>query len=86
MSTSASMYADEMYLRAAEECLDRERRLSHELLRPFRMMKTILSRDGNQWCVLYGDSLQDGVVGFGDSPDLASRDFDKAWYEGIKAS
>ena len=32
--------------------------------------------DGNQWCVLYGDNLQDGVAGFGDSPAKAMEDFD----------
>lgn len=79
----AESYSHEMSLRASEEQLDRERRLSHELLRPFRMMKTALSKDGNQWCVLYGDNLQDGVAGFGDSPDLASRDFDKNWYQSL---
>lgn len=35
--------------------------------------------DGNQWCALYGGNLQDGVCGFGDSPDKAMRAFDLAW-------
>jgi hypothetical protein len=35
--------------------------------------------DGNQWCALYGDNLQDGVCGFGDSPAAAMQDFDMAW-------
>ncbi len=35
--------------------------------------------DGNQWCALYGENLQDGVAGFGDSPELAMQDFNKAW-------
>lgn len=35
--------------------------------------------DGNQWCVLYGDNLQDCVAGFGDSPILAVYDFNKNW-------
>ena len=71
---------DSVHAQIAYELLDRETRLSHELLRPFRMMKTTVSLDGNQWCVLYGENLQDGVAGFGDSPDEASRSFDKAWY------
>ena len=37
--------------------------------------------DGNQWCALYGDNIQDGVAGFGDSPELAMWAFDKAWTE-----
>ncbi len=38
-----------------------------------------LSIDGNQWCALYGENLQDGVAGFGDSPNEAMLAFDKAW-------
>lgn len=38
-----------------------------------------ISIDGNQWCVLYGENLQDGVAGFGDTPRLAVYDFNKAW-------
>jgi hypothetical protein len=38
--------------------------------------------DGNKWCVLYGENLQDGVAGFGDSPILAVYDFNKAWRKG----
>jgi hypothetical protein len=29
---------------------------------------------------LYGDNLQDGVGGFGDSPAEAMADFDKNWH------
>lgn len=49
------------------------RRAPHVLFRPR------LSIDGNQWCALYGDNLQGGVAGFGDSPEAAMADFDKAW-------
>lgn len=38
-----------------------------------------ISIDGDQWCVLCGKNLQDGVAGFGDSPAAAMHDFDKAW-------
>jgi hypothetical protein len=44
--------------------------LPHVRLRPR------LSIDGNKWCALYGDNLQDGVAGFGDSPAEALYDFD----------
>lgn len=77
-------FVDEINQREAHERLDLAQRLSHELLRPFRMMKTTISLDGNMWCVLYGENLQDGVAGFGTSPDLASRDFDKSWYRDIE--
>jgi hypothetical protein len=52
-----------------------------ELCRPSYLFRPRLSIDGNQWCALYGDNLQDGVAGFGDSPSLAMEAFDKAWIE-----
>lgn len=39
------------------------------------------SRDGNQWRALFGENIQDGVVGFGDGPDAAMWAFDEAWRE-----
>ncbi len=47
--------------------------------RPSAIYRPSLHIDGNQWCALYGDNLQDGVAGFGDSPAAAMWDFDKAW-------
>lgn len=35
--------------------------------------------DGKKWCVLYGDNIQDGICGFGDTPRKAVYDFNKAW-------
>jgi hypothetical protein len=46
---------------------------------PSAVYRPALSIDGNQWCALYGDNLQDGVAGFGDTPAAAMREFDKAW-------
>lgn len=36
--------------------------------------------DGNQWCILYGENLQDGIAGFGDTPYLAALAFGKAMH------
>lgn len=49
--------------------------------RPCVLWKPSLYRDGNQWCALLGENIQDGVVGFGDSPDAAMWAFDEAWCE-----
>lgn len=38
-----------------------------------------ISIDGDQWCALYGENLQDGVAGFGNSPAEAMAAFDRAW-------
>jgi hypothetical protein len=50
-----------------------------ELNRPSHIHKPRLFIDGNMWCALYGDNLQDGVAGFGKSPELAYQDFDRNW-------
>lgn len=78
---------------AAVETVVREANLSHyaELIadnyrhaaamqeRPCVLYRPALSIDGNQWCALYGANLQDGIAGFGDSPELAMHDFDRNW-------
>lgn len=43
------------------------------------LMKPKLFIDGDKWCALYGDNLQDGVSGFGESPKEAMENFDLAW-------
>lgn len=35
--------------------------------------------DGDQWCVLYGKDLQNGIAGFGGTPRKAVLAFNKAW-------
>ena len=47
------------------------------------VLKPKIFIDGDQWCVLYGDNLQDGIAGFGDSPVLAVYDFNKAWWKSL---
>ena len=49
--------------------------------RPSIMFRPTLTADGAQWCALYGDDLQVGVAGFGDTPEAAMREFDKAWWQ-----
>ena len=39
-------------------------------------------KDGNQWCILYGDNLQVGIAGFGDTPIKAMYAFDEAMWRG----
>lgn len=38
-----------------------------------------LSKDGNQWCALLGDNIQEGLCAFGDTPAKAMHAFDLAW-------
>ena len=46
---------------------------------PSILLRPRLSIDGDLWCALYGENLQDGVAGFGKSPADAFHDFDRAW-------
>lgn len=48
-------------------------KLPHELFRP------TVYPDGDRWCALYGDNLQEGVAGFGRTPAEAVLAFDVAW-------
>lgn len=50
-----------------------------EMKRPFMLLRPRMFPDGDQWCALYGENLQEGVAGFGETPDKAAVAFDLAW-------
>jgi hypothetical protein len=52
---------------------------------PHVQMRPKLFIDGDQWCALYGENLQDGVAGFGKSPAAACDAFNAAWWEQLPA-
>jgi hypothetical protein len=56
-----------------------------EYRRPSAVFRPKIYIDGDQWCALYGQNLQDGVAGFGSSPELATQEFDKNWHNNIAA-
>jgi hypothetical protein len=51
-----------------------------QMTRPAVLFKPRVYPDGDMWCALYGEDLQMGVAGFGESPDAAVIAFDAAWY------
>ena len=55
--------------------------LEAEQLRPCMLVEPRLYPDGDMWCALYGENIQEGVCGFGVSPDSAMKEFDKSWYK-----
>ena len=57
--------------------------VSCDLGAPSVIFKPRLFIDGNQWCALLGENIQDGVAGFGDTPAMAMRNFDMEWNNGI---
>lgn len=46
---------------------------------PHVLMRPKMFPDGNMWCALYGCNLQEGVAGFGATPEAAAADFDANW-------
>ncbi|HEY0684695.1 MAG TPA: hypothetical protein VGD45_20330 [Steroidobacter sp.] len=56
-----------------------------EMRRPSVLYRPALSIDGDHWCALYGENLQDGVAGFGKSPAAAMTDFDVNWHKALHA-
>ena len=63
---------------------ERSRAVEAEELNLFILLGCTLLRDGNQWCVLYGKDLQEGIAGFGDSPMKAIWDFNKQFKSTIE--
>lgn len=47
---------------------------------PFAVLKPSIAPDGDKWSVLYGSNIQQGVVGFGDTPMSAAEDFNNNWH------
>lgn len=76
--TDISHYAD----MARHAIVEMAACIRYELTRPSLLWKPTLSIDGDKWCALFGENLQEGVSGFGDTPDEAMTAFDKAWWEG----
>jgi hypothetical protein len=53
--------------------------------KPSFLYRPKLFIDGDHWCALYGDDLQNGIAGFGKSPYEAICKFDDAWYAKLEA-
>ncbi len=71
---------DANFAHHAMQAAESIRQAASEYERPSVIMRPRLYPDGNQWCALYGENLQEGVAGYGISPNDAMRAFDKAWY------
>lgn len=61
-----------------------QKKTEEELRRPSVVYRPSIFIDGNQWCALYGENLQEGVAGFGDSPGEAMQNFDEEWYKKLE--
>lgn len=50
----------------------------------FKSLSPKVSKDGDQYCVLYGDDLQTGIAGFGVTIYAAIIDFNKQFVTPVK--
>ena len=46
---------------------------------PHSRLPVRVFKDGDAWCCLYGENLQEGIAGFGRTPHDACAEFDMAW-------
>jgi hypothetical protein len=53
------------------------------LRQPHVYMRPKIYQDGDMWCALYGDDIQNGVCAFGETPILAMQNWDKVWHNGV---
>lgn len=83
MISTEELYWNELYNTQERIARNNGDTILYEAIRPSTTYKPKLFLDGNMWCALYGDNLQDGVVGFGKSPAIAFLDFDKNWTAAI---
>lgn len=58
---------------------ERQIQAAEEAMRPSSVFRPKLFLDGDQWCALYGENIQEGVAGFGKSPNDAMLEFDRNW-------
>ena len=65
------------------ELVEAIQRVSYTWMRPSVVFRPVISLDGDQFCCLLGSNPQEGIAGFGNTPDEASRAFDEAWYKSV---
>ena len=73
--------SDPTGLRAAAASLDYQS--ACERRDPSYLYRPRLFIDGNRWCALLGENVQNGVCGFGETPAKAYAAFDEAWHAKI---
>lgn len=64
----------------AQDVINEQYRGALDQRAPHVLMRPAVYPDGNIWCALYGENLQDGVAGFGKTPEAACADFDRNWW------
>jgi hypothetical protein len=68
-----------------EQAMAEYKEAAAEQMRPCVLLRPTLKIDGDKWCALYGENLQDGIAGFGKSPSDAMYDFDRNYHTNLCA-
>jgi hypothetical protein len=42
-----------------------------------KLLKPVIRKDGDAFCILYGPAPEEGIFGCGDTPEEAMKDFDE---------
>ena len=53
--------------------------IADELTAPHVLLRPKIFLDGDSWCCLYGENIQEGVCGFGKTPREACANFDSVY-------
>ena len=74
VESSQRQHSNEIQHQMRIELLETEQQYSR-----FAMLKPKVYKDGDQWCVAYGENQNEGVFGFGDTPHNAVVDWENEW-------
>lgn len=87
MDSAASAKAACEVAWAMNEFINQVVQVTQLQMSPHVLLKPRLCIDGNQWCALYGENLQDGLAGFGDTPERAMLDFNQNYrFSAVRAA
>jgi len=68
------------------DMLDKQKMQNHsyncERTAPHVIHSAKVYKDGDKYCCLLGDNVQEGICGFGNTPKEACAEFDRVWIEG----
>lgn len=56
--------------------------VGYEMRRPSVLFRPNIFPEGTMWCALLGENLMEGICGFGETPEQACAEFDKAFWSG----
>lgn len=84
MINSEELYWNERFNEEQRLMTINYQEVAYQAMRPSACYKPKLFKDGNRWCALFGENIQEGVCGFGKSPSEAFENFDKEWNKEIE--